>query len=264
MRRAAHSAAQGRRNGATHRRLRHGALAAVAAALLVPGPVGAQQEGDQMRALTDSVLGNLGVEPVRKKKPAVDPVADPEMRALTDSVLGAITGADGAGAAQPAAPAAARGPNIGQLVARALAEGQSDAYIGALLDEAAQEGRLVVPEAARDEQGNVDTDSLVALLRAAAKAQNAAGDVGIAPAALVTGDEAAFPCVRDMKLTKRGGKYYYRVRPQDSLTLIALRAYGDAALFERIFEANRDRIENVDLIRAGQRLVIPDLRKTDG
>ncbi len=263
MRRAGETAARGRRTRRARPSLGIAAVA-VLAALSVAGPARAQQEDDRMRALTDSVLGNLGVEPVRKKKPAADPAADPEMRALTDSVLGAITGAGGPAGPQPAPEAAAGGPNIGQLVARALAEGKSDAYIGTLLDEAAQAGRLVVPEAARDEQGNVDTDSLVALLRAAAKAQNAAGDVGIAPAALVTGDETPFPFVPDMKLTKRGGKYYYRVRPLDSLSLIALRAYGDAALFERIFEANRDRIENVNLIRAGQRLVIPDLRKTGG
>ena len=43
----------------------------------------------------------------------------------------------------------------------------------------------------------------------------------------------------------------------DSLTLIAMREYGDMDQWRRIFEANRDIIDNPDLIHPGQTLQIP-------
>jgi nucleoid-associated protein YgaU len=49
----------------------------------------------------------------------------------------------------------------------------------------------------------------------------------------------------------------YTVASGDTLSGIAHRFYGDAALFLRIFEANRDQISNPDLIFPGQVLRIP-------
>lgn len=49
----------------------------------------------------------------------------------------------------------------------------------------------------------------------------------------------------------------YTVVAGDSLSKIARRFYGDANLWRRIFEANRDQIQNPDLIRPGQKLKIP-------
>jgi len=49
----------------------------------------------------------------------------------------------------------------------------------------------------------------------------------------------------------------YTVKPGDSLSAIAKREYGDAGAWRRIFEANRDQIENPDLIHPGQELKIP-------
>ncbi len=49
----------------------------------------------------------------------------------------------------------------------------------------------------------------------------------------------------------------YTVVAGDSLSKIAKRYYGDANLWRRIFEANRDQIQNPDLIRPGQKLKIP-------
>jgi nucleoid-associated protein YgaU len=43
----------------------------------------------------------------------------------------------------------------------------------------------------------------------------------------------------------------------DSLSKIAKRYYGDANQWRRIFEANRDQINNPDLIKPGQNLKIP-------
>jgi nucleoid-associated protein YgaU len=53
------------------------------------------------------------------------------------------------------------------------------------------------------------------------------------------------------------GKTYTVVRG-DSLSKIAKREYGDAGKWRKIFEANKDVIENPDLIEPGQSLIIPD------
>jgi nucleoid-associated protein YgaU len=50
----------------------------------------------------------------------------------------------------------------------------------------------------------------------------------------------------------------YTVVAGDSLSKIAKRLYGDAKLWKRIFEANKDEIENPDLIHPGQVLRIPE------
>jgi nucleoid-associated protein YgaU len=49
----------------------------------------------------------------------------------------------------------------------------------------------------------------------------------------------------------------YTVRSGDTLSGIAKREYGDAGQWKRIFEANRDKIDNPDLIHPGQELMIP-------
>ncbi|MEA2713644.1 MAG: hypothetical protein QOK27_1605 [Gemmatimonadales bacterium] len=49
----------------------------------------------------------------------------------------------------------------------------------------------------------------------------------------------------------------YTVVAGDSLSKIAKREYGDASKWHRIFEANRDQIENPDLIHPGQVLNLP-------
>ena len=50
----------------------------------------------------------------------------------------------------------------------------------------------------------------------------------------------------------------YTVVAGDNLSKIAKRFYGDANQWKRIFEANRDILENPDLIHPGQTLKIPD------
>lgn len=49
----------------------------------------------------------------------------------------------------------------------------------------------------------------------------------------------------------------YEVKPGDTLGAIAQRFYGKASLYPKIFEANRDILQNPDLIKAGQKLKIP-------
>jgi len=49
----------------------------------------------------------------------------------------------------------------------------------------------------------------------------------------------------------------YVVKKGDSLSKIAKEIYGDPNEWRRIFEANRDQIEDPDLIQPGQSLKIP-------
>ncbi|MBX7185790.1 MAG: LysM peptidoglycan-binding domain-containing protein [Vicinamibacteria bacterium] len=49
----------------------------------------------------------------------------------------------------------------------------------------------------------------------------------------------------------------YTVKSGDSLSKIAKRKYGNANLWKAIFEANKDRIKNPDLIQVGWELRIP-------
>ena len=49
----------------------------------------------------------------------------------------------------------------------------------------------------------------------------------------------------------------YKVQACDSLSKIAKNKYGNANLWKTIFEANKDRIKNPDLIQVGWELKIP-------
>ena len=52
-------------------------------------------------------------------------------------------------------------------------------------------------------------------------------------------------------------KRTYTVKSGDTLSKIAKEHYGEASQWKRIYEANRDRIENPDLIQPGWTLTIP-------
>jgi LysM repeat protein len=49
----------------------------------------------------------------------------------------------------------------------------------------------------------------------------------------------------------------YTVQPGDSLSKIAKQYYGDANAYNKIFEANRDKLSDPNKIQAGQVLNIP-------
>jgi uncharacterized protein YidB (DUF937 family) len=54
----------------------------------------------------------------------------------------------------------------------------------------------------------------------------------------------------------------YTVASGDSLSRIAKRFYGDANQWRRIYDANRDQVQNPDLIHPGQKLKIPAVPKS--
>jgi len=49
----------------------------------------------------------------------------------------------------------------------------------------------------------------------------------------------------------------YTVQPGDTLSKIAKQFYGNANAYMKIFEANRDQLDNPNMIQVGQELVIP-------
>jgi nucleoid-associated protein YgaU len=54
-----------------------------------------------------------------------------------------------------------------------------------------------------------------------------------------------------------GGNTTYTVRNGDTLSAIAQQHYGKASRWHAIFEANRDQLDDPDLIRPGQVLKLP-------
>ena len=128
------------------------------------------------------------------------------------------------------------------MVVGALRQGESDARIDRMLNEAAEAGRIEVPRALRTAGGRVDTETL---LRALVTRSHLAAE---AEAHHPPAHRRATPVVRAMM---------HRVGPEDSLAALALRYYGDVADYGTIFAANRDRLSTADRIRIGQTLVIP-------
>ena len=68
---------------------------------------------------------------------------------------------------------------------------------------------------------------------------------------------ADFSDVKGGSSTAFSSEQSYTVVSGDSLSKIAKKFYGSANAWKAIFEANRDKISNPDLIRPGQVLRIP-------
>jgi nucleoid-associated protein YgaU len=47
------------------------------------------------------------------------------------------------------------------------------------------------------------------------------------------------------------------VQPGDSLSKISKQFYGDANKYMKIFEANKDKLDDPDKVKAGMQLLIP-------
>jgi len=72
-------------------------------------------------------------------------------------------------------------------------------------------------------------------------------------------------------ITSDGGKKVYIVQVGDDLGKISKKVYNTTVHWKKIFEANRDRLENPDDLQVGMRLLLPDVLpskdvapKTDG
>ena len=61
----------------------------------------------------------------------------------------------------------------------------------------------------------------------------------------------------DIRVEKTDVYGYHTVQSGDTLSKIAKDCLGNASLYTKIFEANRDILDNPDMIKVGQKLTIP-------
>jgi len=64
--------------------------------------------------------------------------------------------------------------------------------------------------------------------------------------------------VADIKVEKANVYGYWEVKSGDSLSKIAKDVYDDGSKYMRIFEANKDQLKDPNLIKPGQKLVLPN------
>lgn len=144
-----------------------------------------------------------------------------------------------------------------EIVVAALRAGQSDDEINTLVNAAAAEGFVAVPEILVTSDGRVDTHVL--LENIVTQAHIAAG--GAAPAFPdTTPDNTQGLEVRVVQRASEAVQArFYTVQTGDSLGGISIRFFGSAEHYNAIFEANRGLLSSPDRIRVGQRLVIPNI-----
>lgn len=217
-------------------------------------------EPDEMALLTASVLSGLGAEPSLPLATAAAGVApgDAAMQDLTSQVLAnlglpaQVAPASGVNTTTPAKA----DPNAGSsmltwLITNAIAEGHDEAYLDKLINDAAKNGGLAVPDSLRTSDGRVDTRTLIRQIT-----QSASGEGAADPAQIAIGGPGV-----EVRVVQESGEtvqhHFYTVQKGDSLGAIAQAFYGDAARYKQIFEANRRILSSPNLIKTGQRLTIP-------
>ncbi|RMH54398.1 MAG: peptidoglycan-binding protein LysM [Bacteroidetes bacterium] len=76
-------------------------------------------------------------------------------------------------------------------------------------------------------------------------------------AVLLAGNVKGVEKVDDRLTIRAPEPVFYTIQKGDSLSKIAKEQYGDASKWKALFEANREVIEDPDLIYPGQRIRIP-------
>ncbi len=62
----------------------------------------------------------------------------------------------------------------------------------------------------------------------------------------------------DIKVADKNAYAYHKVEKGESLSKISKKYYGDPMKYNKIFEANRNILDNPDVIHPGQELEIPN------
>ena len=86
------------------------------------------------------------------------------------------------------------------------------------------------------------------------------GQISIVPPAASTTEEASETPVAASEIEtvlEQANVEYYIIQSGDSLSKIAKKYYGNAMEYPRLFEANREVIEDPDLIYPGQKIRVP-------
>jgi len=210
-------------------------------------PLGVPVEDVAGRVLAK--LANTGIEDMRIPNEGLAAAPGPDLTALTETVVSSL---EATGLQQPSARASS---DLSGLIVQALAETDSDRQLSALLDtlvnEAASDGRLIVPAALRTAEGRVDTRTLLNDIVRRASTVPIDGQSSPSETLIATQTPVARP--RPQEDT------FYTVQSGDSLGAIAQRHYGDASLFTEIYRANRGSLNSPNRIRVGQRLLLPKI-----
>lgn len=126
--------------------------------------------------------------------------------------------------------------------------------LGKQLREAVIAGDIAIPASLSTVEGNADIDTFLFNLIQTSLAEDGTPQ----------GAEAAREMSRrafaasGARTQKEKGQRFYTVERGDSLAYISLQFYGRPGAYLRIFEANGNQLRSPDLIKVGQRLIIPE------
>lgn len=73
------------------------------------------------------------------------------------------------------------------------------------------------------------------------------------------GGENPTDIMADIKVADTSAFAHHTVKSGESLSKISKQYYGNANHYNKIFEANRDKLKSADLIHPGDELVIPNI-----
>lgn len=73
------------------------------------------------------------------------------------------------------------------------------------------------------------------------------------------GGENPTDIIADIKVADTSAFAHHTVKSGESLSKISKQYYGDASKYNKIFEANRDKLKSADVIHPGDELVIPNI-----
>ena len=65
--------------------------------------------------------------------------------------------------------------------------------------------------------------------------------------------------VADIKVEKAAPYGYWVVKSGETLSKIAKNIYSDANVYMKIFDANKDQLKDPNMIKVGQKLVLPNV-----
>ncbi|MGB0504553.1 MAG: LysM peptidoglycan-binding domain-containing protein [Pikeienuella sp.] len=190
------------------------------------------------------VLQLLGISSTPDPEP--EDTGSVDLKALSEAVAQSIQGFEGKD--EEATTLQAR---LETLVTAARAQGKSDSYVSSLIDEATRANIEQVPAALKSETGAVDTSTL--LQGIVGEAAVSKGDSYITSLQSELGEQEA-PAKEG---TTIAGVRYITVRPGETLSRISARVYGNALLYDRIYQANTDVMRNPNVVDVGMRLRIP-------
>ncbi|MBD3665766.1 LysM peptidoglycan-binding domain-containing protein [Sulfitobacter aestuariivivens] len=129
----------------------------------------------------------------------------------------------------------------------------TSATMADLLRKAAEDGQIVVPPSLSRADGDVDMETMIFHLVHTSLAND--GTIEGAEAARELSRRAFAASTAETRDVQ--GQRVYVVKAGDSLAYISLQFYGQPDAYEKIFHANRAILASPDLIKTGQRLIIP-------